>query len=94
MNFPIEEKYDLINGLCRLFAEIDINGDNHMEWTEFTQFIIDAVMETSLKRDESIILSELKNQEDLLNKAHSQNFNRFYASTIVDKCLHQGIIQK
>ena len=40
-----EEKYDLVHGLCKLFAEIDINGDKHMEWTEFTQYIIDAVMQ-------------------------------------------------
>ena len=26
------EKYDLVHGLCKLFKEIDINGDEHMEW--------------------------------------------------------------
>ena len=36
MNPKPEEKYDLVYGLCKLFAEIDINGDHHMEWTEFT----------------------------------------------------------
>ena len=55
MNYAQEEKFDLIHGLCRLFAEIDVNGDKHMEWTEFTQFIIDTVMQSSLKRDESLI---------------------------------------
>lgn len=31
-----EETYDLINGLVKLFTDIDINGDKHMEWSEFT----------------------------------------------------------
>ena len=39
-----EDEYDLIYGLCRLFSDIDINGDLHMEWSEFTQYIIDTVM--------------------------------------------------
>ena len=39
-----EDKYDLVNGLIKLFHDIDINGDQHMEWSEFTQYIIDAVI--------------------------------------------------
>jgi hypothetical protein len=39
-----DEKFDLVYGLQKLFAEIDINGDEHMEWSEFTQYIIDAVI--------------------------------------------------
>jgi hypothetical protein len=34
-----------VYGLNKLFAEIDINGDEHMEWSEFTQYIIDAVIQ-------------------------------------------------
>ena len=30
-----EEKYELIHGALKLFSEIDINGDHHMEWEEF-----------------------------------------------------------
>jgi hypothetical protein len=43
-----EDKYELIHGALKLFAEVDINGDHHMEWDEFMQYIIDAVMETSI----------------------------------------------
>ena len=39
-----DEKYRLIHGLIRLFRDIDINGDGRMEWSEFTQYIIDAVI--------------------------------------------------
>jgi hypothetical protein len=43
-----EEKYELVHGALKLFAEIDINGDCHMEWSEFMQYIIDAVLENSI----------------------------------------------
>ena len=36
---------DLVYGLAKLFNDIDINGDEHMEWSEFTQYIIDSVLE-------------------------------------------------
>ncbi len=42
-----EEKYELVHGALKLFSEIDINGDAHMEWSEFMQYIIDAVLENS-----------------------------------------------
>ena len=34
---------NLIYGLYKFFSEIDFNGDGHMQWNEFTQFIIDTV---------------------------------------------------
>jgi hypothetical protein len=102
MNHFPEEKYDLVHGLCRLFAEIDINGDKHMEWTEFTQYIIDAVMQTPTKINESkkrkllkFVKGEgTKSQNDLVEKAHSQKFSRLFPSKIVDRFLHDGYIQK
>lgn len=36
ISHPPEEKYELVNGLIKLFQDIDINGDNQMEWAEFT----------------------------------------------------------
>lgn len=45
INYPPEEKVDLVYGLVRLFKDIDINGDYHMEWHEFTQYVIDCVLE-------------------------------------------------
>ena len=45
ITYPKEEKIDLIYGLMKLFHDIDFNGDKHMEWSEFTQYIIDSVIE-------------------------------------------------
>lgn len=39
-----QDTYRLIDGLIKLFNDIDINGDKHIEWHEFTQYIIDAVV--------------------------------------------------
>ena len=35
INCTEQEKYELMHGAFKLFAEIDINGDHHMEWDEF-----------------------------------------------------------
>ena len=41
-------------GLAKLFSDIDINGDEHMEWSEFTQYIIDSVLEEEVTDLKSI----------------------------------------
>lgn len=38
------DEYSLVDGLVKLFSDIDINGDKHIEWHEFTQYIVDAVI--------------------------------------------------
>ncbi len=91
MNYNPDEKYDLVHGLCKLFSEIDINGDKKMEWREFTQYVIDAVMQNPVKKN---IRGELPNQKDLLEQAHSQKFTRFVESQFLDHCVHEGMIQK
>jgi len=91
MNYSQEEKYDLVHGLNKLFSEIDINGDKKMEWREFTQYVIDAVMQNPIKKNAK---GELPNQKDLLEQAHSQKFMRFNESACLDKCTHEGIIQR
>lgn len=41
-NDPFNE-LNLIYGLYKLFGEIDLSGDGIMQWSEFTQFMIDRV---------------------------------------------------
>ena len=41
-NDPMDET-NLVYGLYKFFCEVDFNGDGHMQWEEFTQFIIDTV---------------------------------------------------
>lgn len=54
INYPVEEKIDLVYGLIKLFKDIDINGDEHMEWSEFTQYIIDCVLEDKINPKSSM----------------------------------------
>lgn len=85
------EKYDLIHGLCRLFAEIDTNEDRKMQWREFTQYVIDAVMKNPIKKNDK---GELPTQKELLDQAHLQGFARFGESNCVDCMPHEGSVQK
>jgi Ca2+-binding EF-hand superfamily protein len=39
-----DEEVDLIFGIIKLFKDIDINGDGTMEWEEFTQYLIEAMV--------------------------------------------------
>ena len=41
-NDPMDET-NLVYGLYKFFCEVDFNSDGHMQWEEFTQFIIDTV---------------------------------------------------
>ena len=42
------EKLEMIHGLIRLFKQVDVNGDQQMEWSEFVQYIIDQVLSESI----------------------------------------------
>ena len=46
------ERLELIHGLIKLFNQVDINGDMLMQWSEFIQYIIDAVSSESIKQVE------------------------------------------
>jgi len=95
-----DEEYDLVHGLLKLFEEIDINGDAHMEWKEFTQFIIDAVMQKSVSLQKQQDLKVEKKGEpeegpkDLLEEAETFKLPRFCLSKYTDKAVHLGHIQQ
>lgn len=53
-----DEYFELVFGLCRMFNEIDINGDGTMEWTEMLQFLIDTVNQVNKMTTDSGALDE------------------------------------
>ena len=59
IQFPEEEMVDLYDGLIKLFNDIDINADTKMQWSEFTQFIIDTVLSKSSNPFQSIFFTFL-----------------------------------
>lgn len=90
MSTTTEEKAELVLGLYHLFQEIDINGDEHMEWSEFTQYIIDAVMgqnNKEKKEDRELTPAEI------MELAQSHKSRRYQQSNLVDRSLHVGFIR-
>ena len=80
-----DEKYELVDGCVRLFAEVDINGDGGMDWSEFMQYMIDAVSGNTLKREND------KNVQQQLNQIKASEFYRFNL-TVPHKNLNQNQI--
>lgn len=44
LNFDMADQLELIEGLLKLFTDIDINGDGDLQWSEFNQYIVDEVL--------------------------------------------------
>lgn len=90
MTVSPEEKADLVLGLYYLFQEIDINGDEHMEWSEFTQYIIDAVMgQQNKERSEDKDLTPA----EIMELAHSHKSRRYQLSKLIDRNFHGGYLR-
>lgn len=85
-----EERADLILGLYYLFQDIDINGDEHMEWSEFTQYIIDAVMSGQGKEKEE---EKDITPAEIMEQALTHKSRRYHLSKIVDRSFHEGNIK-
>ena len=80
------EKTDLVYGIHKYFCEIDFNGDGHMEWAEFTQFIIDKVEGEYLNAE-----NEEEEQKDKVNsKKNIIKYKRYELSqNIIDYNIHK-----
>jgi len=86
---PINELTDLIYGIYKFFAEIDFNGDNNMEWAEFTQFVIDKV------EGEHNIVGEEQNKDGKLTEKEILKYRRYEISQSVrDFHIHKSDINK
>ena len=80
-----EEKTDLVYGLHKFFCEIDFNGDGHMEWAEFTQFIIDKV-----EGEFSIPEKEEDKKAKVLEEKNLMKYKRYELSqNIHDSNIHR-----
>ena len=85
-NDPMDET-NLVYGLYKFFCEIDFNGDGHMQWEEFTQFIIDTVEgDNDAKVDEN----EDDNNNKLFNEKQMAKYKRYQISPrIKDNIIHK-----
>ena len=72
---PINDLSDLIYGIYKFFAEIDFNGDNNMEWAEFTQFIIDKV-----EGEHNVVEEEKTKDANGLSEKEIMKYKRYEVS--------------
>ena len=87
---PINELTDLIYGIYKFFAEIDFNGDNNMEWAEFTQFIIDKV-----EGEHNVVESEQNKDKNIISEKEILKYKRYEISQkIKDFHIHKTDIIK
>ena len=75
---PINELTDLIYGIYKFFSEIDFNGDNNMEWAEFTQFIIDKV-----EGENNNIEREQEDSNKIISEKEMMKYKRYELSKII-----------
>ena len=83
---PMDET-NLVYGLYKFFKEVDFNGDNQMQWHEFTQFIIDKV-----EGDGEAKVNEKEGESS--NKIYTEKqmfkFKRYHESNkIIDNLIHK-----
>ena len=73
---PPTDKVALVRNLMELFREIDVNGDEDLEWVEFTNHIIDLGM---VSRDSSLI-DNVKNYllSDIRDTNHDTEIEHIY----------------
>ena len=68
------DETNLVYGLYKFFCEIDFNGDGHMQWEEFTQFIIDTV------EGESGKINDDEENGKIINERIMQKYKRYELS--------------
>ena len=85
-NDPMDET-NLVYGLYKFFCEIDFNGDGHMQWEEFTQFIIDTVEGDN---DAKVDDNEDDSNNKIFNEKQMAKYKRYQISPrIKDNIIHK-----
>ena len=83
---PMDET-NLVYGLYKFFKEVDFNGDNQMQWNEFTQFIIDKVegdTEAKVNPTEGEAVNKLYTEKQMIK------FKRYHESKkLIDNLIHK-----
>ena len=91
ININNSEPYDELNlvyGLYKLFCEIDLSGDEIMQWSEFTQFMIDRV------EGENETSSNPENKEGLKEKEMIKYKRYKISEKVIDYNIHKKEVEK
>ena len=83
---PMDET-NLVYGLYKFFKEVDFNGDNQMQWTEFTQFIIDKVEGDG---EAKINEKDGESSNKIFTEKQMFKFKRYHESNkLIDNLIHK-----
>ena len=86
LNDPMDET-NLVYGLYKFFKEVDFNGDNQMQWNEFTQFIIDKVEGDN---DAKINEKDAESSNKIFTEKQMFKFKRYHESNkLNDNLIHK-----
>ena len=92
-NDPYDE-INMIYGLYKLFNEIDLNADKHMQWSEFTQFIIDRVegedTSTDINDEKDIKEKEMLRYKRYMISDKVKDYN-IHKTEVIDVTYHSKI---
>lgn len=51
LEYDPPDQLEVIDGIVKLFNDIDINGDGDLQWAEFNQYIVDQVLSQNTIKD-------------------------------------------
>ena len=93
---PKKERFDFLIGQKKLFEDIDINGDGLLEWNEFTQYIVDSLLNNKKKSLMNVDNDDVEQTDiQIVEKAYfSSNFRFFHKKTQIDNINHKSLIRK
>jgi hypothetical protein len=98
INIDKEKLIEFYLGLRKLFEDIDINNDKFLEWSEFTQYMIDVVVaapKNALKeRLEETMANDQENAEKLVQNAYFTSDFYFFQQHIPKELVFPEVITK
>ena len=82
MYIPDQElsKYFFVSDLIKFFQAIDINGDGHLEWSEFTEYIIENIRVV----DQPKYKNKLFEENEIIFSAYSKISNEYRINKTCD----------
>jgi WD40 repeat protein len=73
-------KYYFVSDLIKFFQAIDINGDGHLEWSEFTEYIIENIRRIEKPNYKNKAFQE----NEVISSAYSKISNEYRITQVID----------
>ena len=73
-------KYYFVSDLIKFFQAIDVNGDGHLEWSEFTEYIIENIRRVEKPNYKNKSFEE----NEIISSAYSKISNEYKITKVID----------